>query len=82
MKAISLHQPWAQLVVAGRKRIETRSWKTSHRGPLLIHAARTRIGEEFCRIYRIDPESLRYGFVVGCVELVDCIEMTAEWIHG
>lgn len=39
MKAISLWQPWAHLVVLGLKRWETRSWSTSYRGPLLIHAA-------------------------------------------
>lgn len=40
MKAISLWQPWATLVAVGAKEIETRSWPTSHRGPLLIHAAK------------------------------------------
>lgn len=34
MKAVTLWQPWASLVAAGVKRIETRSWKTSYRGPL------------------------------------------------
>ena len=40
MKALSLTQPWATLVVIGAKRIETRSWHTSYVGPLLIHAAK------------------------------------------
>jgi activating signal cointegrator 1 len=39
MKAISLLQPWATLVVIGAKRIETRSWNTKYRGELLIHAS-------------------------------------------
>lgn len=38
MKAITLTQPWASLVAIGAKRIETRSWATSYRGPLAIHA--------------------------------------------
>ena len=38
-KVLTLTQPWATLVAIGAKRIETRSWATSHRGPLLIHAA-------------------------------------------
>jgi hypothetical protein len=38
VKALSLWQPWATLVMLGAKRIETRSWGTEHRGPLLIHA--------------------------------------------
>lgn len=40
MKAISLRQPWASLVVIGAKKFETRSWPTKYRGPLLIHASK------------------------------------------
>jgi len=36
MKAISIKQPWAQLIATGQKTIELRSWQTKHRGPLLI----------------------------------------------
>lgn len=39
MKAISLWQPWASLIAEGEKCTETRSWPTSHTGPLAIHAA-------------------------------------------
>lgn len=42
MKAISLWQPWASAIAVGAKRIETRSWPTKHRGPILIHAAKHR----------------------------------------
>ena len=40
MKALTLTQPWATLVALGEKRIETRSWSTSYRGRLAIHAAK------------------------------------------
>jgi hypothetical protein len=40
VKALSLTQPWAQAVVLGSKRIETRSWSTRYRGPIAIHAAK------------------------------------------
>ena len=40
MKAITLTQPWASLVALGLKKIETRGWRTDHRGPLAIHAAK------------------------------------------
>ena len=36
MKAISLHQPWASWIARGLKTIETRSFRTRQRGPLLI----------------------------------------------
>lgn len=39
MKALSLHQPYASLIVLGAKHIETRSWTTRYRGELAIHAA-------------------------------------------
>lgn len=39
MKAITIWQPWASLLVSGRKKYETRSWATSYRGPIAIHAA-------------------------------------------
>jgi hypothetical protein len=44
MRAITLHQPWASLVAIGEKHYETRSWSTAYRGPLAIHAAKTKKG--------------------------------------
>jgi hypothetical protein len=41
MKALTLTQPWATLVAIGAKRVETRSWSSSYRGPVAIHAAKT-----------------------------------------
>src|SRR5437016_10859136 len=38
MKALSVRQPWAWLIVNGHKDIENRSWQTKFRGKLLIHA--------------------------------------------
>lgn len=40
MKALSLWQPWATLIAIGAKQYETRSWATSYRGELVIHAAK------------------------------------------
>ena len=56
IRALTVRQPWASLIALGHKRIETRSWKTDYRGPLVIHAgaslagwgrrgSRTRVGE-------------------------------------
>jgi hypothetical protein len=39
IRVLSLLQPWASLLVFGEKMIETRSWKTSYRGPVAIHAS-------------------------------------------
>lgn len=40
MRVLSLWQPWASLVKLNAKRVETRSWGTSYRGPVAIHAAK------------------------------------------
>lgn len=51
MKAISFWQPWGSLVVLGAKKIETRSWPTKYRGPLLIHAAKRKDVEELIWLF-------------------------------
>lgn len=40
MKALSIRQPWAWLIVNGYKDIENRSWDTKYRGMVLIHASK------------------------------------------
>lgn len=35
--ALSVKQPWAELIVSGRKRMELRSWSTPYRGPIWLH---------------------------------------------
>jgi hypothetical protein len=37
--ALSVRQPWAHLIVTGRKSVELRSWSTDYRGVLWIHAS-------------------------------------------
>lgn len=48
MKAISIRQPWAHLIVCGLKKYETRTWNTNHRGLTLIHASK-KIDEDAMR---------------------------------
>jgi hypothetical protein len=48
VKAITLWQPWATLIAVGAKPFETRTWATSYRGPLAIHAAKTDKGLKLC----------------------------------
>lgn len=40
MKAITIWQPYASLLAVEEKKYETRSWATSYRGPIAIHAAK------------------------------------------
>lgn len=74
-RALSLKQPWAALLVAGRKTIEVRRWRTDHRGPVLIHAAR--IDDPRPVAWDLVPDDLRpltalRGGVIGVGELVEC----------
>ena len=63
MKAISIKQPWANMIASGKKTIETRTWPTKYRGDLLIVSS---------RVPRIAPA----GFALAVVRLVDCRPMT------
>ena len=84
MRALTITQPWASLVMSGDKRVETRSWSTTYRGPLAIHAAKgwdvdaRWFAEEVCgRILSLTPSILPRGAVLGLADLVDCLPVTA-----
>lgn len=40
VKAITLYQPYASLIIAGKKRFETRTWGSDYEGLLVIHAGK------------------------------------------
>lgn len=50
MKFLTIRQPWASLISLGVKRIETRSWSTSFRGPLAIHAGKAKPSRDLVRM--------------------------------
>lgn len=107
MKCLSVRQPWAWLIIHGggvyagritygRKNIENRKWKTSHRGSLLIHAARTTPDFETWataeKMYALEypkadapnpippADELPYGKIIGQVKLID-ITREYPWGH-
>lgn len=77
MKAITIHQPYAQLIADGHKRYETRHWTTSYRGPIAIHAGKkwdrhlTREAESLIKRFPDLPSYLQTGFHFGKI-LVAC----------
>ena len=81
---LSITEPYATLIRNGIKMVETRSWKTNYRGELLIHASSTRIPKEYKKNIElmglIDINDLHFGQIVCKGILVDCIEMTNEFI--
>jgi len=92
MKALSIRQPWAWLIVRGFKPVENRDWFTSYRGQLLIHAAKTYDEDT-------DPQWLErmyggplppreffarlQGGIVGTADLTDCTRAhPSPWFFG
>ncbi|MHB1844897.1 MAG: ASCH domain-containing protein [Deltaproteobacteria bacterium] len=65
MKALSVQQPWANMIASGEKTIETRTWTTAYRGPLLIVSSR-------------EPKIEPVGCAVAVVLLEDCRPMTRK----
>ena len=76
MKCLSVQQPWAGLIVAGLKKIEFRSWRTSHRGTILIHSSLrySKIQRELAVVNAIVDKKLLdvKGAIIGEANLVDC----------
>lgn len=80
-RALTIQQPWAALIVAGIKDVENRSWPTSYRGPLLIHAGLV-VDREGLRAHADDLHSLNLvrGAVIGTVQLVDVVrDSPSRW---
>jgi activating signal cointegrator 1 len=81
LPALSLWQPWATLVAIGAKRNETRSWSTTYKGPLAIHATKGHLDREV-----LDAEPFRRalagrelprGVVLAIVWLDGCVRTTS-----
>jgi len=62
MKALSLKQPYAELVVSGKKTIELRKWNTEFRGEFLVHASKKPDEEA---MLRFGFKNLPLGGIVG-----------------
>ena len=97
MKALSIRQPWAWLIISGGKDIENRSWHTKFRGRFLVHAAKGMTKAEYLRVkfWLARPgsgihgvelpafEELQRGGIIGSVELVDSVDSSdSGWYMG
>lgn len=82
LKAITLWQPWAELMMLGLKLFETRSWATDHRGPLAIHAAKRKVNwrevHPYVQSVLADHgyydggRQFNYGSIIGVGNLTGC----------
>jgi len=85
---LSVRQPWATLIVTGRKTVENRSWATSYRGRLWIHAGLRPDTSAFATRCAgeadIDPSQLDLGTIIGSIDLVNIHDTSDSpwWIPG
>lgn len=84
MKVLSIIEPWATLIKEGKKVIETRSWKTSYRGELYIHASSKKIKRSDAHtseLLKLIPNiPMGYGNIICKCRLVDCVYMDQEFL--
>lgn len=69
MKALSIRQPWASLILEGQKTLEIRTWKTPFRGKFVLCAAlavkKDRGGDRYLR------HDMPKGVTLAICELLD-----------
>jgi hypothetical protein len=75
MKCLSLKQPFAELLVSGKKTIELRKWNTKFRGKFLIHASK-KIDREMTNSLGINYTKLTTGAIIGTAILYDVKQYT------
>ena len=68
MKTLSLKQPFAELIVSGKKTIELRNWNTKFRGKFLIHASKI---PDSKAMKKFNFDKLPTGVIIGEAELID-----------
>lgn len=78
MKALTIKEPWASLIVNGYKKYEFRSWKTNYRGKILIHAGMSIEKDMLGNIKDYNIE-INKGAIIGEADLVDCILVNEEF---
>ncbi len=70
IRALTIRQPFPELILRRRKPYEIRSWRTNYRGPLLIHSA-AKIKTDCARESGLKPETLMTSAFVGVAVLSD-----------
>jgi len=81
MKVLSLKQPFAELVISGKKTIELRKWNTKFRGEFLIHASKVP-DKKSMEKFGFKENELPLGFIIGKATLVDVKNYPNEKEHS
>ncbi|WP_048097281.1 ASCH domain-containing protein [Candidatus Nitrosopumilus salaria] len=69
MKCLSVSQPFADLIILGKKTIELRNWNTNFRGEFLIHSP-LKIRVDDCNRLKMNKKFVT-GAIIGKAELYD-----------
>ena len=64
VKCLSVSQPFADLIIRGKKTVELRKWNTEFRGEFLIHSP-MRIRSQDCKRLGMNDTDLRTGAIIG-----------------
>jgi hypothetical protein len=82
MRALSVRQPWAALIILGRKTVEVRSKRTVLRERVYIYASMNRIEPDeearVAREFNLDVDGLPRGVLVGTVEITGCLPLRRD----
>ena len=90
MRALSIRQPWAWLVVHGYKDIENRTWSTEFRGRVYVHAGQRMAPDDYPELREyisragiVVPARLARGAIVGEVTIKGCLSVSdSPWFCG
>lgn len=74
MKALTICQPYAELIARGEKRVENRTWPTTYRGPLAIHAGKSQEWLRFGDEKRLP--AMAFGAIVAVADLAAVFHVT------
>jgi len=78
MKALSIKQSWANMILTGIKDIENRSWPTWFRGRIIVHAS-----QSYDFTFPGDYQPLPRGSLLGEVDIIDCVTYSSSpWFSG
>lgn len=79
--ALSIRQPWLDMIVQGAKTIEIRTWQVRRRGLIALHAPR-RIDFSCAYLYGYrSPWTLPRGKILAVAEIADVVELNEDsWL--
>ena len=78
MKALTIKEPWASLIIEEYKKYEIRSWKTKYRGKILIHAGLS-IEKDMMERFKDYNIDINPGYIIGEATITDCILVDEEF---